>query len=77
MHKTLTAADPLGPLSAWNESLVQVGKESVGIDRQTGWQSTKSLLDSYTKQRTANWKNWQEPNRIKLNVNNWDQSSST
>ena len=30
-----TAADPLGPLSAWNESLVQVGKESEGIDRQT------------------------------------------
>jgi hypothetical protein len=29
------AADPLGPLSVWNESLVQVGKESVGIDRQT------------------------------------------
>ena len=32
---SLDAADPLGPLSAWNESLVQVGKESVGIDRQT------------------------------------------
>jgi ACR3 family arsenite efflux pump ArsB len=30
-----TATDPLGPLSAWNESLVQVGKESEGIDRQT------------------------------------------
>ena len=29
------AADPLGPLSAWNKSLVQVGKESAGIDRQT------------------------------------------
>jgi hypothetical protein len=29
------AADPLGPLTAWNGSLVQVGKESVGIDRET------------------------------------------
>jgi hypothetical protein len=27
------AADPLGPLCVWNESLEQVGKASVGIDR--------------------------------------------
>jgi hypothetical protein len=29
------ATDPLGPLSAWNESLDQMGKELVGTDRQT------------------------------------------
>jgi hypothetical protein len=30
------AAGPLGPLSAWNESLEQVGKELAGIDRHKG-----------------------------------------
>jgi hypothetical protein len=29
----ITAPDPLGPLSAWNGSLVQVGKELAGVDR--------------------------------------------
>lgn len=38
----LAAADPLGPLSAWNESLGQVGKESAG-DRQT---NTRDCVES-------------------------------
>jgi hypothetical protein len=31
------------------------------------------LNDSYTKQKNANRKDWQEPAGIKFNVNNWDQ----
>jgi hypothetical protein len=29
----LAAADPFGPLSSWNKSLEQMGKELAGIDR--------------------------------------------
>jgi hypothetical protein len=30
------------------------------------------LLNSYTKQRNENTKDWQEPAGIKFNVNNWE-----
>jgi hypothetical protein len=36
-------------------------------------QGTMRLPDSYTKQRNASRKDWQEPAGIKFNVNIWDQ----
>jgi hypothetical protein len=35
------------------------------------------LPDSYTKQRKANTKDWQESAGIKFNVNNWDSKAAS
>jgi hypothetical protein len=67
----ICAADRLGPLSVWNESLVQVGKESEGIDRQTQGSVDLNVICQiehqtfYTEKNRGSWvTHWQGTKRL-------------